>query len=187
MRTVRIALVIALTCLLAVAVVGCGTKIGTAPDGNENDIANTTIRVAGEVAGAPYTLLSTEQMKDWVDLGEIMTVIDVREESDYLKGHLPGAVNARITEDVAPAVAEGEEEPAEAEQTPEDATAQVEAFLALLPDNHESIVVVYDGYTALSGSHRAAIYATDAGYTKVYRLLGGAAAWTAAGYKLTKK
>ena len=194
MRLIRIALIIALTCLFAVALVGCGEKVGTAPDGNEDTIATTAIRVAKDYRDAPYKLLGTEKLKEWVDLGEIMTIIDVRPESDFLKGHLSGAVNVEIvdiTEDEATAeqaateAVEGTGD--EVAETPDETTAQIEALLALLPENPESIVVIYDGHTALTGSHRAAIYAADAGYTKVYRYLGGAAAWTAAGHKLTKQ
>jgi len=184
MRTTRIALIIVLTCLFSVLLVGCGTKIGTAPDGNENDIANAAIQVAKAYREAPYKLVSSEKLKEWNDLGEIMTVIDVRPESDFLKGHLPNAVNAEIVAEVEAAAEPGEDSAEGA--TDESVTEQIEAFLSLLPENPESIVVVYDGYTTLDRSHRAAIYAADAGYTKVYRYVGGATAWTAAGFKLIK-
>jgi len=158
-----------LTCLLAFVLVGCGEKVGTAPDGNEHEIEKAAKQAAVDFFQNRYSIVDAQEVKDWVDLGEIMTVIDIRPESDYLKGHLPGAVNAEIDRDE------------------ESTTEQIEAFLALLPQNPESIVVVYDDYTALAGSHRAAIYAADAGYTRVCRFLGGAIAWEDAGNSLTKK
>ncbi|MCL2818479.1 MAG: rhodanese-like domain-containing protein [Actinomycetia bacterium] len=169
MRIVRITLIIALTCLLSFGLVGCGNKAGSAPDGNEHDVEMAAFVVAAGYAQGRYEIINAEQMKDWVDLGEIMTVIDIRPESDYLKGHLPGAVNAEINRDE------------------ESTTEQIQAFLELMPSNPESIVVVYDDYTLLNGSHRAAIYAADAGFTKVFRLVGGAVGWVDAGNSLTKK
>jgi rhodanese-related sulfurtransferase len=169
MRADKAALIIALTCILAFALTGCGDKAGTAPNGNENDIANAAIMVASGYAQGPYQLLTVEQLKDWADLGEIMTIIDVRPADEYAKGHIADAVNVEI------------------DRTQESTTDQIAALLAELPSNHESIVVIYDDYTALNGSHRAAVYASDAAYTKVYRLVAGRVGWQAAGHKLTKK
>jgi 3-mercaptopyruvate sulfurtransferase SseA len=168
MRRTRTALVLLVIVLVAVALSGCGEKNGTSPDGSEVAIEQAAIQVAEGYMSTRYLLVDAQGFKDWVDLGEIMTVIDVRPESDYLAGHLPGAVNAEI------------------ERDQESSTEQIEAFLALLPENHDSIVVVYDDFTAMNGSHRAGVYAADAGYTKVYRFVGGAQAWIDAGNSLTK-
>jgi rhodanese-related sulfurtransferase len=108
-------------------------------------------------------------MKNWIDLGEIMVIIDVSPMDVYAKGHLPNAVNAPLSND---------------EESPTD---QLEAFLAFLPENTESTVVVYTEYAGLGGGHRAAVYAMDAGYTNVYLLPGGSVGWKDAGNKLTKK
>jgi rhodanese-related sulfurtransferase len=169
MRVSKIVLLVVLTCLFSIALIGCGEKIGTAPDGNEHEIEKAAILIADEVGQDRYKPTDAEQMKNWVDLGEIMTVVDVRPEEDFNKGHLPNAVNAPI---------DREEEPT---------TEQIQAFLELLPANFESLVVVYDEYTSLNGSHRAAVFAADAGYTNVFRFIGGAVAWEAAGNSLTKK
>jgi rhodanese-related sulfurtransferase len=169
MRCSKIVILVVLTCLFSVALVGCGEKVGTAPDGNEHEIEKAAIAIADEVGQLRYTAIDAEQMKNWIDLGEIMTVVDVRPEEDYLKGHLPNAVNAPI---------DREEEPT---------TEQIQALLELLPSNLESYVVIYDEYTSMNGSHRAAIFAADAGYTNVFRFIGGTIAWEAAGNSLTKK
>jgi len=156
-------------CLCALILAGCGSKVGTAPKGSELEIEQAAILVSAGYAQGRYQLVDQEQMKNWIDLGEIMTIIDVRPSTDYLKGHLPGAVNAEIKRDE------------------ESTTEQLEVLLGHLPENIESYVVVYDDYTALNGSHRAAIYAADAGYVNVFRFVGGVAAWEDAGNKLTKK
>jgi len=169
MRISSKVLILMLTCLFAVALVGCSSKSGTAPKGNEVEIEKAAILVASGYAQGRYQLVDQEQMKNWIDLGEIMTIVDVRPSSDYLKGHLPGAVNAEINRDE------------------ESTTEQIEVLLGLLPENFDSYVVFYDDYTALNGSHRGAIYAADAGYTNVFRFVGGAVAWEDADNKMTKK
>jgi len=169
MRAFRTLTSMLFICIFALALIGCSEKVGTAPDGNEAAIEEAAILVATEYAQSSYKLADMKQMKNWIDLGEIMTIVDIRPASDFAKGHLPEAVNAEISRD--------------GESTDE----QLIAFLDLLPDNPDSYIVVYDDYTLLNGSHRAALYATEAGYTNVYRLVGGAIGWEAAGNSLTKK
>jgi rhodanese-related sulfurtransferase len=168
MRITRLILVITLCVVVGLVLSACSSKVGTAPKGDEVEIEAAAIQVAMGRTKA-YQYADTEQMKNWMDLGEIMTLIDIRPEADYLKGHLTGAVNAQIDDEE------------------ESSTEQIEAFLSLLPDNKESLVIVYDGYTGLNAGHRAALYASEAEYTNIYRYVGGVAAWTDAGNKLTKK
>ena len=166
----RIALLlIVLTCIFSLSLVGCGEKAGTARNGNEVDIETAAITTAQGLTLGRYQLIGVEELKNRIDLGDIMVIIDVRPEDEFNKGRLPNAVNAEIPAD-------------------EDADAdQLNAFIKLLPENPETTIVIYDGYTGEGRSARAAIYAADATYTNIWRFPGGAAAWVDAKHKLVKK
>ena len=169
MRKYVIVLSLIVIGLASATLAGCGKKDGTAVKGNEAEIEKAAIAVAEGYAQGRYQLVDQEEMQNWVDLGEIMTVVDVRSAAAYAKGHIPGAVNAEI--------AAGKDSTNE----------QLQALIAVLPEKNDAIVVVYGQCTADDASHRGALYAVDTGYTNVYRLPGGAIGWQDADNKLTKK
>ncbi|MCL2025033.1 MAG: rhodanese-like domain-containing protein [Coriobacteriia bacterium] len=159
---------VVLTCIFTLSLTGCGETAGTSRDGNEMPIEAAAIATAQGLALGRYQLIDAHELKSRIDLGDIMIIIDVRPEDEFKSGHLPNAVNAEIPAD----------EEADVDQ--------LNAFIKLLPEGPESMIVIYDGYTGEGRSARAAIYAADATYINIWRFPGGTAAWLDADYKLVK-
>jgi rhodanese-related sulfurtransferase len=90
-----------LSCVLALAVVGCGTAEQAA---NENEAAGTSAAepsVATEAAPVPElrtndagaVLVTQEEMLRMIDAGTAPAILDVRTAEEFAEGHVPGAIN----------------------------------------------------------------------------------------------
>jgi rhodanese-related sulfurtransferase len=174
-------LILLITMALSVAAfAGCTSKtdtstapaktVGTAVDGNEASIETAAIKLVNQTKAGGYTLVSSEELKSWVDSGKEMVVIDTMPASTFADGHVKGAVNAELPKT--------QEEGTTAEQK--------EAFVKLLPADKNTPVVVYCGFVACGRSDVGAVIAIQEGYTNVYRYPGGIVAWKDAGYEAVK-
>lgn len=159
-------LVISTVLVLSLALTGCakpaGTKtVGTAPDGNEASIEAAAFKLLKAQTTGGYELVDSKTLKDWVDQGKDMIVVDTMPADFYAKGHIPKAVNAELPKtSLADATAE-----------------QKDAFAKLLGDDKSKTIVIYCGFVGCERSHAGAIYAKELGYTNVYRYPGGIIAW----------
>ncbi|OEF98173.1 rhodanese-like domain-containing protein [Desulfuribacillus alkaliarsenatis] len=143
-----------------------GGGIGTAPDGNEINIERASINLMKQQQAGGYELVDTQTLKQWIDAGENVLIIDTMPASFHQNTRIPGAVNAEMPIG-----------------TMDDATpAQKEAFAALLGDDKSKKIVVYCGFVACTRSDAGAAYAVSLGYENVYRHPGGIKAWQDAGY-----
>lgn len=154
---------------------GCSSSealnsVGTSVDGNEVNIEAAAVKLVNAVEKGGYNLVKTDELKSWIDEGKEMIVIDTMPADFYAKGHIPTAKNAVMPKTSL------------ADATDEEKAA----FEALLGDDKDATIVVYCGFTACGRSDAGAAYATELGYTNVYRQPGGIIAWRNAGFEEEK-
>lgn len=99
-----------------------------------------------------------KDLKEKIDIGEKVFILDVREKAEWDAGYIPGAVHIRLTE--------------------------LTDNLNKLPADKNALIVVYCKVGARGMIALAALRIL--GYTNVYNLRGGSDAWVAAGYPLVK-
>lgn len=162
-------LLLAVFCIAILTACSGSKGVGSAKDGNEFTIESTAMRLMAAVEEGQYNLVGTEELKNWIDNGEDMVVIDTMPADSYNKNRIPTAVNAEL--------------PVKLEEvTPE----QREAFVTALGTDKDKKIVVYCGFVKCERSHVGAIIAKEEGFTNVYRQPGGIVAWKDAKYEVEK-
>ncbi|WP_017755275.1 rhodanese-like domain-containing protein [Calidifontibacillus oryziterrae] len=152
-------------------ITGCnGSKIGTAPDGSEVDVEKGTMKFIKEYEAGGYKLLPTEELNKWIGENKDMVIVDTMPADYYGKGHIPGAVNAELP---ATSLVDATED-------------QISSFIELLGEDKSKPIVVYCGFVSCARSDVGAVIAMEQGFTEVYRVPGGIAAWQQAGYEIEK-
>ena len=130
-------------------------------------VEQAVVTFAGEVDRGGYQVVTTEELKGWLDADRPLLLIDTMPyEASYKKNHIPGAVHFEFP---IP------------EMTEMDAATQ-ENFLKLLGPDKDRQLVFYCGFTKCTRSHNGAMWATRLGYANVYRHPGGILAWEQADY-----
>jgi thiosulfate/3-mercaptopyruvate sulfurtransferase len=152
--------------------------VGTAAAKNkfEEELEKETdaVTLARQSEKAGYGLVTTAELKQWIDSGKDMVVVDTMPyEDSYKKNHVPGAVQFLFP---IPDM-----EQWDAKET--DGKTQ-EDYAKLLGDDKEKPVVVYCGFVKCTRSHNGAVWAVKMGYKNVYRYSGGIFAWKGADYPI---
>lgn len=101
--------------------------------------------------------VTPQKLKEELDKGTAMTIVDLQEQSQYQHSHIPGAVNLPL-------------------ETFE------QHYPAVLKDKDQTIVT-YGEFDDLGKGTKAAQTLEAAGYTKVGRVVGGLMGWKDAGYR----
>jgi thiosulfate/3-mercaptopyruvate sulfurtransferase len=163
----RMYLVGGLILIQALALVGCGKSWS----GKEIDTETSAVKLSREVARGGYQLVTTAELKGWLDQKKPMMIIDTMPlEGSYKKQHIPGAVQYEFP---IPEVKEMDDA----------AKAKFEKFLG--PDKDKTLVF-YCGFVKCTRSHNGAMWAEKLGYKNVYRYPGGIKAWAEADYPVAK-
>lgn len=137
----------------------------------ELETEKMALQFARDVQKGGYGLVSTQELKGWIDAGKNILVVDTMPYKDsYRKNHIPGAVQFEFPI------------PEVADLPP----AQRAAYEKLLGPDKNRPVVVYCGFTKCTRSHNGALWARKLGYTNVYRHPGGIKGWMEAGYPVEK-
>jgi len=137
----------------------------------ELETEKTAVNLAKEVNKGGYKIVSTEELKGWLDQNKDMLIIDTMPyEDSYKKQHIPGAVQFEF--------------PKEEVANLDDKTKA--AFQKILGSNKDRLIVVYCGFTKCGRSHNGAMWVTKMGYKNVYRYPGGIKAWGEADYPVEK-
>jgi thiosulfate/3-mercaptopyruvate sulfurtransferase len=133
----------------------------------ELETEKIAVTFAKEVVRGGYKILTTEEMKSWVDQKKDMLVVDTMPyEASYKNKHIPGAVPFEL--------------PIPEMMTMDD---KMKAnFLKMLGPDKDRLLVFYCGFTKCGRSHNGAMWAVKLGYKNVYRLPGGIKGWEEAGY-----
>jgi thiosulfate/3-mercaptopyruvate sulfurtransferase len=156
-----------LSLIVILAMVGCGKSWS----GKELDTEKSAVTLAREAQRGGYQLVSTVELKDWIDQKKPMMIIDTMPlEDSYKKQHIPGAAQYEFP---IPEVKEMDDA----------AMAKFEQFLG--PDKDKTLVI-YCGFVKCTRSHNSAMWAVKLGYQNVFRYPGGIKAWMEADYPIEK-
>lgn len=130
------------------------------------------VKLVREVQRGGYQLVTTEELKQWVDGGKAMVIVDTMPyEASYKKMHVPGALQFLFP---IPDM-----DTWDTNET--DGRTQAD-FMHLLGDDKEKPIVIYCGFVKCTRSHNGAAWASKLGYRNVYRYSGGIFAWKGANY-----
>jgi rhodanese-related sulfurtransferase len=136
----------------------------------ELEIEKIAVKFEREVERGGYKVVSTQELKSWIDQKKDMLIVDTMPPDSFKKQHIPGAVNFEI-------------------QRPEltqMSDKMREDFEKLLGPNKDRTIVFYCGFTDCERSHNGGMWATKFGYKNVYRQPGGIKGWLEAGYPVEK-
>jgi len=137
----------------------------------ELETEKIAVNFAKEVAKGGYKIVSTEELKGWIDQKKDMLIVDTMPyEDSYKKQHVPGAVQFEF--------------PIPEVTNLDDKTKA--AYEKLLGTNKNRLIVIYCGFTKCGRSHNGAMWAVKLGYKNVYRYPGGIKAWMEADYPVEK-
>ncbi len=129
------------------------------------------VKFEREVERGGYKVVSTQELKGWLDQKKDMLIVDTMPPDSFKKQHIPGAVNFEI------------QRHPELTQMSDRIQADLEKLLG--PDKDRTIVF-YCGFTDCERSHNAAMWAVKLGYRNAYRQPGGIMGWLEAGYPVEK-
>ena len=134
------------------------------------------VKLVREVQRGGYDVVTTEELKKWVDSGKDMVIVDTMPyEASYKKNHVPGAVQFLFP---IPEMAQW--------YTKETGGKTQQDFIKLLGNDKNKTIVIYCGFVKCTRSHNGAAWAVKLGYKNVYRHPGGIFAWKGAGYPVGK-
>ena len=135
------------------------------------------IKLVREVQRGGYDLVSTGELKKWIDNGKDMIIVDTMPyEASYKKNHVPGAVQFLFP---IPDMKQWDDN--------ETAGKSQEDFIKLLGSDKNKTIVVYCGFVKCTRSHNGAAWAVKLGYKNVYRHPGGIFAWKGSEYPVAKE
>ncbi len=134
-------------------------------------------KLVREIQRGGYGLVTTAELKTWIDGGKEMVIVDTMPYADsYKKMHVPGAVQFLFP---IPEM--------NAWDTKETGGKSENDFAQLLGGNKEKTIVIYCGFVKCTRSHNGAAWAVKLGYKNVYRYAGGIFAWKGAKYPIEKE
>ena len=134
------------------------------------------VKLVREVQRGGYDLVTTEELKQWMDAGKDMVIVDTMPyEASYKKNHVPGAKQFLFP---IPDMNSWD--------TAETAGKTQDDFIRMLGSDKEKTIVIYCGFVKCTRSHNGAAWAVKLGYKNVYRYSGGVFAWKGAKYPLEK-
>lgn len=163
-----------LFCVCAVLLAAVPATAGLFGDKFEDEVVTEAsgVKLVREVQAGGYDVVTTEELKGWIDGGRKMIIVDTMPyEASYKKGHIPGAVPFEFP---IPTM-----ETWDTTQTAGKSQADYEALLG--PDK-DALIVVYCGFVKCTRSHNGVIWAKRLGYTNVVRHPGGIFAWKGKDY-----
>jgi rhodanese-related sulfurtransferase len=156
-------------CFLLLSTAGEGLALNWGS--KEVETEKVAVKLTREVLKGGYGIVTTDELKQWLDQGKQPLIIDTMPyEDSFAKEHIPGAVHFEFPiEEVAQLDAQTREE-----------------YVKLLGTDKDRLLVIYCGFTKCGRSHNGALWAKQLGYTNVFRHPGGIKAWQQAGYPAAK-
>jgi thiosulfate/3-mercaptopyruvate sulfurtransferase len=137
----------------------------------ELDTEKIAVGFARQVESGGYKIVSTEELKKWIDEKKDILIVDTMPyEDSYKKEHVPGAVQFEFPIPIMTTI---------------DDKKKAE-FIKLLGPDKNRLIVSYCGFTKCTRSHNGAMWAVKFGYKNVYRYPGGIKAWEEADYPVEK-
>ncbi len=134
------------------------------------------VKLVRDVQRGGYDLVTTHDLKKWIDSKKDMIIVDTMPyEDSYKKEHVPGAVQFLFP---IPDMNQWD--------TREAGGKTEEDFVKLLGNDKNKLIVIYCGFVKCTRSHNGAAWAVKLGYKNVYRYTGGVFGWKGAKYPLGK-
>ncbi|WP_321389814.1 rhodanese-like domain-containing protein [uncultured Desulfuromusa sp.] len=134
------------------------------------------VKLLRETQRGGYGIVTTEELKKWLDDGKDMLVIDTMPfEDSYKKAHVPGAKQFLFP---IPDMVTWDDN--------ETAGKSIQNYEELLGPDKDKLIVIYCGFVKCTRSHNGAVWAKKLGYKNVYRYPGGVFAWRGADYPIEK-
>lgn len=164
----RVLLTVLICMALTFGLVGSGYCFGK----KELEIEASAVKLLREVERGGYKIVTTEELKGWIDQKKDMIIVDTMPyEASYKKQHVPGAVQFLFP---IPDMTTWNTKETDA-KTEHD-------YAELLGSDKTKAIVVYCGFVKCTRSHNGAAWAVKLGYKNVYRYPGGIKAWSEAKY-----
>ena len=155
----------------AIFVIGFAGTCLAASGTKELDIEKSAVTFAREVERGGYKIVTTQELKSWIDQKKDMLIVDTQPyDASFKKQHYPGAVNFELPRP---------------EMTKLDDKTKSALENLLGPDKNR-VIVFYCGFVECTRSHNGAMWATRLGYKNAYRQPGGIKAWNEAEYPVEK-
>lgn len=130
------------------------------------------VKLVRDTAAGGYGLVTTEELKKWIDEKKDLLMVDTMPfEDSYKKEHVPGARQFLFP---IPDMKEWD-----SKETGGKSQADYEALLGA---DKDKTLVIYCGFVKCTRSHNGAMWAKKLGYKNVYRYSGGIFAWKGLGY-----
>lgn len=138
----------------------------------ELELESRAVKLSREAQQGGYGLVTAGELKQWIDSGKDMIIVDTMPyEDSYKKQHVPGAVQFLF-----PIPDMDKWDATETDGKTKD------DFEKLLGSDKDKVIVIYCGFVKCTRSHNGASWAVRLGYNNVYRFPGGIFAWKGAGY-----
>jgi rhodanese-related sulfurtransferase len=154
--------------ILVLGVVSTGLCWGK----KELETEASAVKLFREVERGGYKIVTTEELKGWIDAKKDMIIVDTMPyEKSYKKNHIPGAVQYLFP---IPDMNTWD--------TGETAGKTRQDYERLLGPDKNRTIVVYCGFVKCTRSHNGAAWAVKLGYKNVYRHPGGIKSWKEAEY-----
>jgi rhodanese-related sulfurtransferase len=155
----------------AIFVFGLAIVSSSTAGAKELDTEKNAVTFAREVERGGYKIVTTQELKNWIDQKKDMLIVDTQPyDASFKKHHYPGAVNFELPRP---------------EMTKLDDTTKA-ALENILGRDKNRIIVFYCGFVECTRSHNGAMWATRLGYKNAYRQPGGIKAWNEAEYPVEK-
>jgi len=162
--------------LLLVALLACPALAWDNKFEKEVKVETSAVKLTREVMQGGYDVVTTEELKKWIDDGKEMLIVDTMPfEASYKKAHVPGAEQFLFS---IPYMNEWDSN--------ETAGKSQQDYEALLGGDKDKTIVVYCGFVKCTRSHNGAVWAKKLGYNNVYRYPGGIFAWKGADYDVAE-
>lgn len=169
-------LMLSLMLVIGMVLGGCGAAAEKDKFEVEVDKENAAVKLVREVQQGGYDVVTSVELKEWIDSGKKMAIVDTMPyDASYKKQHVPTAAQFLFP---IPDM--------ETWDTKETDGKSEDDFVALLGPDKAKTIVIYCGFVKCTRSHNGAVWARKLGYTNVYRYPGGIYAWRGAGYPVEK-
>ncbi|MEJ2656595.1 MAG: rhodanese-like domain-containing protein [Desulfobacterales bacterium] len=156
-------------------VVGCSSSPST-KNKYEQEVDNekAAVKLVREVQRGGYDVITAKELKDLIDSGKDILVIDTMPyDAGYKKAHVPGAKQFLFP---IPEMKEW--------NTKDTDGKTLDDYKALLGTDINKTIVIYCGFVKCTRSHNGAMWVVKLGYKNVLRFPGGIFAWKGAGYPI---
>jgi len=163
--------------VFTLAVVGmCMLGLSTAALGadkfeKELEKEKEAVDLVRQVQQGGYDVITAEDLKNLIDSGKDIVIIDTMPYKAYKEIHVPGAKQFLFP---IPTMATWDTKATDG-KTEKD-------YEALLGADKGKTIIIYCGFVKCTRSHNGAIWAKKLGYRNVWRFAGGIFAWQGAKY-----